>query len=125
MTDELIPDDLRDFILRHIDSVTQLEALLLVRGNPSEVWDAPKTANRLYAREQDVVEALTRLCSDGLLNCSEGAYRYENLSPENQAMIERLAAVYSRHLVPVTNIIHSKPRGIRAFADAFRLRKDR
>lgn len=34
--DELIPVDLRDFILRHIDSVSQLEALLLLRAKPDE-----------------------------------------------------------------------------------------
>jgi hypothetical protein len=40
-------------------------------------------------------------------------------------MIARLADVYARHLIPVTNLIHSKPRRIREFADAFKLRKDR
>ena len=49
MADELVPDDLRDFILRHIDSVAQLEALLLLRASPDEDWDVGKTAKRLYA----------------------------------------------------------------------------
>jgi hypothetical protein len=43
---------------------------------------------------------------------------------ENQAIVERLAVLYARYLIPVTNIIHSSPRTIRAFADAFKLRKD-
>jgi hypothetical protein len=54
MTDELVPDDVRDFILRHIDSVAQLEALLLLRANPDEDWDAPKTAKRLYTTHQEI-----------------------------------------------------------------------
>jgi hypothetical protein len=33
MADELIPPDVRDFIQRHIDSIAQLEALLLAPGN--------------------------------------------------------------------------------------------
>ena len=41
-------------------------------------------------------------------------------------MLERLAEIYAKHLVPVTNLIHSKPKPrIQEFADAFRLRKDK
>jgi len=32
MSDVILPDDVRDFILGHIDSVAQLEALLLLRN---------------------------------------------------------------------------------------------
>lgn len=124
MTDEIIPEDLRNFILRHIDSVVQLEALLLLRNNPDKTWDAASTANRIYAAEQDAAESLAQLCADGLLDCSKATYRYENVSPENRAMVDRLAESYRRHLIPVTNIIHAKPRRIRAFADAFKFRKD-
>lgn len=124
MTNDVISDDLRDFILRHIDSVVQLEALLLLRNNPGQEWDVSRTAKRIYAPETDVAEALTQLCAHGLLDCTEAIYRYANVSPQNQAMIDRLAESYSRHLIPVTNIIHSKPRRIRAFADAFKFRKD-
>src|SRR5688500_10534210 len=125
MTDEAIPDDLREFILRHIDSVAQIEALLLLREHPDETWDVAKTAKRLYATEQEVVEVLARLCADGLLNCREGIYRYEGQNAGQRALVDRLAVVYARHLVPVTNMIHAKPRRIREFADAFKFRKDR
>ena len=67
MTDDVIPGDLRDFILRHIDSVAQLEALLLLRANPNEGWDIEQTAARLYVEQGEVAEALARLCADGLL----------------------------------------------------------
>ena len=125
MADDLIPGDLRDFILRHIDSIAQLEALLLLRAHAGEDWDAKLTAARLYAREPEVAEALARLCADGFLCCNASNYRYAPQSGEQQAMVERLAAAYARHLIPVTNMIHAKPRRIREFADAFRFRKDR
>jgi hypothetical protein len=38
MTDEVIPADIKNFIARHIDSVIQLEALLLLRACPDETW---------------------------------------------------------------------------------------
>ena len=40
-------------------------------------------------------------------------------------LVARLSEVYRRHLIPITNLIHSKPRRIREFAEAFKLRKDR
>jgi hypothetical protein len=124
MTDEVIPADLRDFILKHIDSVTQLEALLLLRANPGESWDVARTAQRLYAKEAEVAEALARLCSDGLLHCVQDVYRCADVAPDLLAMVDRLAAAYARYLIPVTNIIHAKPGRIRQFADAFKFRKE-
>lgn len=124
MTDEHVPDDVRDFIQRHIDSVAQLEALLLLRSNPNEDWDAARTAKRLYTTEQEVAEVLARLGADGFLSFKNGLYRYQ-CGPEEQRMVDRLASVYSSHLIPVTNVIHAKPRRIREFADAFKFRKDR
>src|SRR5690349_14072930 len=103
--DELIPGDLRDFILRHIDSVSQLEALLLLRAMPEEEWDVARTAQRLYVDEQEVTEVLGRLCADGLLICHGAIYRYEPEGTEKRAMIDRLADLYARHLIPVTNLI--------------------
>lgn len=124
MTDDLVPADVREFIQRHIDSVAQLEALLLLRGSPDVSWDIATTAQRLYATEQEIVDVLARLCADGLLVCNDEVYRYEP-APELRQSVDRLASVYASHLIPVTNMIHAKPRRIREFADAFRFRKDR
>ncbi|MGA7487723.1 MAG: hypothetical protein WBW74_12415 [Xanthobacteraceae bacterium] len=124
MADDLVPDEVRDFIHKHIDSVAQLEALLLLRANPNGHWDAARTAKRLYTTESEIAEVLARLCADGLLVCKDGVYRYE-CAPEARQKVDRLASVYSRHLIPVTNMIHAKPRRIREFADAFKFRKDR
>jgi hypothetical protein len=125
MVDEVVPDDVRAFIVRHIDSVAQLEALLLLRANSDEDWEVSRVAARLYTGEKEVAELLARLCADGLLTCTDTLYRYGGQTPEQRDMIDRLAAVYARHLIPVTNMIHAKPRRIREFADAFKFRKDR
>jgi hypothetical protein len=124
MVDELIPADVRDFIIRHIDTVAQWEALLLLRANPGESWDVHKIARRLYTGEKEIAGLLAQLCHDGLLTVNDGTYRYEGGSPEQREIIDRLAAIYSRHLIPVTNMIHGKPGRIRQFAEAFKFRKD-
>jgi len=125
MADDPIPADLRDFILRHIDSVAHLEALLLLRATPETMWNPPVVAARLYVSAEQADEVLAQLCSERLLTCENGRYRYEGQAPEYLAMVDRLADSYAKHLIPITNLIHSKPRRIRQFADAFKFRKDR
>jgi hypothetical protein len=123
MPSDTVPDDVRNLILRHLDSVAQLEALLLLRAHPADWWPADTTAGRLYASEGEIVRALARLCADGFLVREKDSYRYE-CSVEKRASVDRLAEAYSRHLIPVTNLIHAKPRNIRQFSDAFKFRKD-
>lgn len=125
MTDQPVPDDIRDFIQRHIDSVAQLEALLLMRNNPGERWDTAKMARRIYTSEEETAELLARLAADGFLSTSDAGYAYDRNDAAKRDIVDRLALVYSRHLIAVTNIIHAKPRRIRQFADAFKFRKDR
>jgi len=125
MADKSIPADLRDFILRYIDSVAHLEALLLLRAEPGTDWDLSSTARRLYTTEKQAGEILAQLCAEGLLAGENGVYRYGSPSAETLAMIDRLADSYAKHLIPITNLIHGKPRRIRQFADAFKFRKDR
>jgi hypothetical protein len=124
MTDDPIPGDLREFIMRHIDSVAELEALLLMRANPDKSWDVPSVARRLYTNEALIAGPFSRFCDEGLLTCADHIYKYAP-TPELGAMVEKLAEAHSRHLIAVTNLIHTKPRRIREFADAFKLRKDR
>lgn len=123
MADDPIPGDVRDFILRHIDSIAQLEALLLLRADSTQTWDAARVAARLYAGRDEIREVLVQLCADGLLTCKDDIFHFE-CSPEMQAAVDRLVTVYRQHLIPVTNLIHAKPRRIREFANAFKFRKD-
>ena len=123
-----IPDDVRQFILDKIDSVTQLEALLLLRANPSDDWDAAVVAKRLYVDEAHARTALSRSLEEKLLAISTTEprrYRYQPEASELGRMMDRVAEIYTKHLVPVTNLIHSKPKSrVQEFADAFKFRKD-
>jgi hypothetical protein len=123
--DELIPEDVRQFILQRIGSIAELEALLLLRREPETIWTAAKAAERLYVEDSAAKEVLDRLCAEGLIGDGGGSYRFKPEPREQAELIDRLADLYSRHLIPVTNLVHAKPSGIRAFANAFRLRKDR
>lgn len=129
MVDDWIPDDVRQFIVECIDSIAQLEALLLVRGSPQVDWTADAIAKRLYIGEQEASVILQRLCAGGFLIASPERsllYRYQVGSPELGQTVDRLADLYSRYLIPVTNLIHGKPRTrVQEFADAFKLKSDK
>lgn len=50
-------------------------------------------------------------------------YRYHVGSPELGQTVDRVAVLYSMYLIPVTNLIHAKPRTrVQEFADAFKLK---
>lgn len=124
MADDGIPAELRDFIAKSIDSVGQLEALLLLRGNPEQTWDVSQLAGRLYVNEAEAAAIFAHLVDQGLVIAEDGSYRYNRQGKQNE-VIDRLAEAYARQLIPITNLIHAKPRGIRAFADAFKIKRDK
>lgn len=127
-TGQNIPDDVRRFILTSIPSVPHLEALLLLRNEPSTSWEAKDVARRLYLSDKAADSLLSELHDAGLLHC-EGSdtvrYRY---GPDVEALceiIDRLVNIYARHLVEVTNLIHSATsKKAQLFADAFKWRKE-
>lgn len=125
MADELIPLDVREFVLAYIESIAHLEALLLLMNKPEEEWTAVSVAAQLYINEEQAKPVLDQLCSSDLAACHDGIYRFNAEPPGQREIVERLATLYKRHLIPVTNLVHSRPSGIRAFAAAFKLRKDR
>ena len=124
MAEQIIPDDVRDFILRHIDSVAQLEALLLLHGSPNGIWDTASMTKRLYTSEAEIAGLLAPLVEDGLLSVSGGIYRCDCVE-EHRDVVIRVAAIYSRHLIAVTDMIHGKARRMRRVANAFKFGTDR
>ena len=125
MADPYVPDVVREFIIKRIDSIAQIEALLLIRSNSREQWSAAQIAARLYISDTEATDALDRLCAADLLRALDGKYRLDGIPSQHIALIDQLLAVYTRHLIPVTDIVHTKRRRIGSFADAFRFRKDR
>lgn len=124
MSSDFIRDDVRDFIIRHVDSIAQLEALLLLRAHPGVRWDVATISKRLYISEADALVILSRLCVDGLIADASGTYQYRCDDENTRLTIEHLAHTYSRHLIPVTNMIHSKSSRIREFSEAFKFKRD-
>jgi predicted transcriptional regulator len=127
MADDLIPDDVKEFILENIDSVAQLEGFLLLRDNPEAGWSVEEIAKRLYIDRKQAAKILEHLCHQGLLIIKKAGsltYHYQPESSELRQLVDRLAETYTKYLVPVTNLIHSKPQTrVQQFADAFKIKR--
>lgn len=122
-----VPDDLARFILLNIPSVPYLEALLLMRAETSQPWDAPRLAQRLYVGEKAAHELLVTLTNNDVIEnagSDRTLYTYRPQSAALGEMVDRLADAYSQNLIGVTVLIHSKSKkAAQQFADAFTWRK--
>jgi hypothetical protein len=127
MSDEIIPEDVQKFILENIDSIAQMEGLLLLRANPDRKWSAEDVARRIYIKKSEAEIFMNRLSARQLILTSGGQnplYEYKP-HPELENMVQRMADAYSRYLLPVTHLIHSKEKfKIQNFADAFKIKKE-
>jgi len=124
--DEGINDVVRKFILEHIASVAQLEILLLLQTNPSQTWTPAAIARELRIEPAGAQVQLTALVASGLVTLDPpDNYQFAPHSPELKDAAVALAQAYLVRRVTVIGLIFSKPSDkIRAFSDAFRLRKD-
>lgn len=121
------PVEARRFILDNLSSVEQLEALLLIRTDPTKDWTAEDLSKVLYSTPSAVQMRMDDLVARGLvLSATESpkAYRYEPKAERDQ-LLEMLAELYRERRVAVIGLIYSKQGSqVQAFADAFRFRKD-
>jgi len=61
MGDKAIPEEIEQFILEKIDSVAEMEAVLLLRSNPAILWSRESLAKRLYIAEEQTAKILDHL----------------------------------------------------------------
>jgi DNA-binding IclR family transcriptional regulator len=126
MTRPELPADVRRFILTSIPSVPYLEAVLLLRAEPATAWGVAELARRLYVPERTATELLQTLTASGIAARmgDTNSARYAP-APELRELLDELAQAYSKDLVAITDLIHSRiDRRAQRFADAFRFRKE-
>jgi hypothetical protein len=121
-----VPERAQHLILEAIDSVAELEALLLLRETAGQRWTVDAAGARLYVSAAVAADALGALARRGFLEETPEGFRYDPASPDLAADVTTLADAYSASLIAVTHLIHSKPSSsVQDFARAFRFRKER
>ena len=127
MHEDFLPG-LKQFIEHHIESVPQLEALLLLRGESQRHWSAAEIAKELYLPENATSSLLADFARRGfaiLVPSAEVRYTYRTSDSEADRLIDELASAYRDRRVAVISLIYSKPlHKVQTFADAFRFGKE-
>ncbi len=123
MTAEPIPDDVRRYILTAIPSVPYLEAVLQFQRHPDTCQSADDIAKALYVSAHTAGELLDAMTATGILKADGNAFRYAPDAALAETLA-RLAQVYTRNLIGVTELIHdTTQRSAQRFAEAFRLKR--
>ena len=120
-----LPEDVSRFVTQFMESVEQLEVLLLLRRSPGRAWSAGEVARELYSHPTSVIQRLQLLLGQGLLReHGQGFFQYAPRSAELDRTVGALAELYRERRVAIITLIASKPlENVKAFADAFRIRK--
>lgn len=129
MTDGDIPDQAKQFLLRHIDSIAQWEGLLCLRAHPDRDLDTATIARHLYISPEETTALMSRLVTDGLATLTDTpagpVFRYAPTTEDLDRTVALTADLYRQYLIPITNLIHARPKSrVQEFANAFRIRKD-
>lgn len=123
-----LPEDVRQLLTERLDSIAQLEVLLLLHRSAPREWDREQLSGELRIEPGWAAEQLERLHREGFLVASEGRagrYRFQAANLDLAKTVESLAATYADRRVTVVALLYSKPVDrIRVFADAFRIRKE-
>ena len=101
--------------------------LLHLLRRPERGWSPEEVARELYSHPSSIVRRLAMLLGQGLLREIEpGCYQYAPRTAELHATVLRVAETYLERRVAVVTLIASKPiENVRAFSDAFRIRRNK
>jgi hypothetical protein len=128
----MVPSEISAAVLRFIDecidSVPQLEALLMMNDDPQRTWTVAAIAARTYvplAESARVLEALHRHALVSPAESGEG-FRFAVGDRQRADLIGEVARTYRANLARIATIIHEKPpASLKEFARAFDMTKDR
>jgi hypothetical protein len=129
LAQEEIPSNVRAFLNDHVESVVQVEVLLLLYAEPARAFSTADVVSALRIEPAWAEAQLSNLCTRGMLAANgDGAYHWAPRTAEIDAAVAGLARAYADRRVTVIGLIYAKPAPsdpLRSFADAFRIRKDK
>lgn len=129
----MVGEAIRAFLRDYIDSFESLEVLLLLRRERT-ACTAEELCRRLKTRAPMIDDALASLVRARLINTDQNVltlYKYADEDSARDAIVASLESVYRDEPIQImqlmsTNAIERlRTSTIRAFADAFVVRKDK
>ncbi|HEY1729873.1 MAG TPA: helix-turn-helix domain-containing protein [Candidatus Baltobacteraceae bacterium] len=120
---QAFPSEIESFIAYCIDSVEQVEVLLLL-AHAERSWTIAELSEHLRSSRRSVGLRLVSLVAHGLVARDGVSFRYA-ASSDDDALVKRLGTVYEeRRSAVIDRIFSAKRDPLQHFADAFRLRED-
>lgn len=121
-----LPQDIRDFLSEFIDSVSQLEILLMCSSEPQTAFSPEDISKNLRTHPMTAQKQLQSLVDKGLLaSISDHKFIFRPKELELKDLIYKLASSYKIKPVAVVTFIYDKPTDkLKGFADAFKFKKD-
>lgn len=114
--------DVRRFLTTHVDSVEQLEVLLLARSDPARWWTLDDVSTALRTAPASAGTRLRDLAGRRILETEGARFRYRPPDAALAALIDRVAAAYRDRRVTVITCIYARPPdAVRELARAFRV----
>jgi hypothetical protein len=117
-----------DFVRQNIQSTEEMEVLVLLMDPPTRWWDAASVAHALGLDVTIARRSLEHLASRNLLGIrvtNDVRYQFQPGEPHLATACSAFAEAYRTNLLVLLRITSEQPRHrIRAFADAFRIRRD-
>ena len=118
-------DDVVRFIAATLPSVWTLELLLALKRE-RRIWTREELVTSLRASELVVSKALDALVAGGLASTESGGAIYLPVNREVELCVERVEHLYRTRPNSVRRaIVSAGTSSATAFADAFKLRRDR
>jgi len=129
-----LPEDVRLLLRTRIETYEQIEVLRVLHSDAKRGWSCAELGEQLHVAVQFVTAAVDALDSGGfvLRSARETGERvsYSPTSPEIKASAERLLQEYRARPLRIIQLISTyaiervRTGALRAFADAFVLKKD-
>jgi DNA-binding IclR family transcriptional regulator len=107
-----LPASVTQFLETHIDSVEQLQVLLLLSLEPERAWTVAGIAERLSTSTSSVEIRLSRLISHGLIEQAGDTYSY-TLTGAGDRRVREVAAYFKSRRAAVIGAIFASERGHR------------
>lgn len=116
------------FLRQNIESLEEFEVLLWMMDPPDRWWDVTSLAQALGHDASTARRTLEHLASRNLLSIrvtNDVRYQFQPGTPALAAACAECAEAYRTNPVALLRLVAELPRrNIRAFADAFRIRRD-
>lgn len=104
---ERLPQDVNRFLEAHIDSVEQLEALILLREEPGRAWTAAEVSERLKTSRGSVDIRLADLVRHGLLEHADETFSYTAVGVTDSRVRDLALCFQSRRAAVIARIFNA------------------